>query len=83
MEAALGVRNNSVLVTPNRPLRYVYFMGQAERPTCRHCGAYLTWTLPQGGNGKCTFQCLNCDGPDPMKTEKTTGWLKGELRPPR
>jgi hypothetical protein len=74
---------NSVLVTPNRPPRYVYFMGQSERPTCPHCRAYLTWALPQGGNGKRTFQCLNCDGPDPMKTEKTTGWLKGELQPPK
>jgi len=32
--------------------------------------------------------CLECDGPDPMKTDnmktdKVMGWLKGELRPPK
>ena len=63
--------------------RQVYFMGQSERRICPHCGAYLTWALPQGGNTKRTFQCLNCDGPDPMKTERTSGWLKGELQPPK
>jgi hypothetical protein len=33
--------------------------------------------------GKRTFPCLDCDGPDPIKTDKVTGWLKGELRPPK
>jgi hypothetical protein len=47
-----------------------------------HCGAYLTLALPLGGTGKRTFQCLDCDGPDPLKTEKVVGWLNGELRPP-
>lgn len=27
-------------------------MGQAERPTCPACGAYLTLALPPGGKGK-------------------------------
>ncbi len=59
--------------------RQIYAMGQAERPTCSHCGAYLTSALPPGGKGKRTFQCFDCDGPDPLTTEKTMGWLKGEL----
>ena len=54
-------------------------MGQAERPTCPHCGGYLTIALPPGGKGKRTFQCFDCDGPDPLTTEETMGWLKGEL----
>jgi hypothetical protein len=35
--------------------------------------------LPPGGKGPRTFQCFDCDRPDPLKSEKTTGWLKGEL----
>jgi hypothetical protein len=58
-------------------------MGQAERPKCPGCGAYLILALPSGGKGKRTFQCFECDGPDPLKTDKVTGWLKsGELQPP-
>jgi hypothetical protein len=57
-----------------------YHMGQAERPTYPHCGAFLA--LPPGGERQRTFQCFECDGPDPLKTEKATGWLKGELQPP-
>jgi hypothetical protein len=60
-----------------------YHMGQAERPTCPGCGAFLILALPPGGNGPRTFQCLDCDRPDPMKTDSTTGWLKGELHPPK
>jgi hypothetical protein len=56
-------------------------MGQAERPTCPHCGAYLTLALPPGGKGKRTFQCFDCDRPDPLKSDEVIGWLKGELAP--
>ena len=35
--------------------------------------------LPPGGKGKRTLQCYDCDGPDPLKTDKATGWLKSEL----
>jgi len=58
-------------------------MGQAERPTCPHCGAFLILALPPGGKGQRTFQCFDCDGPDPLKTEMVTGWLKSELQPPK
>jgi len=60
-----------------------YRMGQAERPTCPHCGAFLLLALPLGGKGLRTFQCFECDGLDPLKTEKASGWLKGELHPPK
>jgi hypothetical protein len=39
--------------------------------------------LPHGGKGQRTFQCFDCDRPDPMKTEKAMGWLKSELQPPK
>ena len=58
-------------------------MGQAERPTCPNCGAHLILALPPGGDGPRTFQCFECDRPDPLKTEKAMGWVRGELHPPR
>jgi hypothetical protein len=58
-------------------------MGQAERPICPGCGAFLLLTLPPGGKGRRTFQCLDCDRPDPLKSETATGWLKSELHPPK
>jgi hypothetical protein len=58
-------------------------MGQAERPTCPRCGAFLILALPPDGKGPRTFQCFDCDGPDPLKTDKVLGWFKGELHPPK
>jgi hypothetical protein len=29
------------------------------------------------------FKCFECDGLDPLQTDKATGWLKGELQPPK
>ena len=60
-----------------------YRMGQAERPTCPHCGAFLILALPPEGDGQRTFQCFDCDRPDPLKSETVTGWLQSELRPPQ
>jgi hypothetical protein len=58
-------------------------MGQAERPTCPHCWALMILAPPRDGKGQPTFQCLECDSLDPLKTEKVTGWLEGELQPPK
>ena len=58
-------------------------MGEAERSTCPHCGAVLMLALPPGGNGQRTFQCLDCDRPDPLKMDEVIGWLNGELEPPK
>ena len=58
-------------------------MGQAERPTCPHCGAYMILAPSSDGKAQPMFQCLECDGLDPLKTDKVTGWLKGELQPPK
>jgi hypothetical protein len=50
----------------------------------RECpGAILILALPFGGEGQRTFQCFECDRPDPLKPDQVTGWLKGELQPPK
>jgi hypothetical protein len=54
-------------------------MGQAKRPTCPECGAFLILALPPGGKGPRTFQCFDCERPDPLKTDQVKGWLAGEL----
>jgi len=54
-------------------------MGQATRPTCPHCGVFLILALPPGGKGRRTFQCFDCEGPDPLKMDQVKGWLAGEL----
>ena len=58
-------------------------MGRAKRPTCPNCGADLFLALPPDGKGQRKPQCFDCDGPDPLKTEQATGWLKSELQPPK
>jgi hypothetical protein len=35
--------------------------------------------LQLGGKGPRTLQCLDCDRPDPLKSDQVTGWLNGEL----
>jgi len=54
-------------------------MGQAQRQTCPECGAFLVLALPRGGKGKRTMRCLDCERPDPLKTDQVKGWLAGEL----
>jgi hypothetical protein len=58
-------------------------MGQAEQLRCPKCGAHLMLALPPGVVGTRILRCLECDGPDPLKTDKVTGWLKSELQPPK
>jgi hypothetical protein len=63
--------------------RQICAMGQTDRPTCPQCGTKLTMALAPDGKGQRKPQCLDCDGPDPLKTTKVTGWLKSDLQPPR
>jgi hypothetical protein len=71
-----------------RSMRLILFDGRLNRrqnpshgprQTCPNCGADLILALPSGGKGLRTFQCFDCDRPDPMKTDEATGWLSGEL----
>jgi hypothetical protein len=43
----------------------------------------LILALPPGGKGLRKMQCLDCDRPDPLKSDTATGWLKSELQPPK
>jgi hypothetical protein len=58
-------------------------MGEAKKSTCPNCGAELILALPPGGKGQRTYQCFECDGPDPLKSGHASGWLKSELQPPK
>ena len=44
--------------------------------------AFLVLTLPPGAKGRRTFQCMDCDRPDPM-TSDGLRWLSSELKPPQ
>jgi hypothetical protein len=66
---------------PDRPQNYR--MGQAQRPACPECGAFLILALPPGGKGPRTLRCMDCEQPDPFKTDRAKGWLKSELQPPK
>ncbi|WP_298256902.1 hypothetical protein [Bradyrhizobium sp.] len=46
---------------------------------CPRCGRKMDAALPPGGNGKRTWRCFDCDRPDPLTSETTQAWLKGEL----
>ena len=54
-------------------------MGQIARPACLVCGA----TLPVRDKGQRTYLCFECKRLDSLKTDKLTGWLKGELQRPK
>jgi hypothetical protein len=38
----------------------------------------MTLELQPGGKTPRTFQCLNCERPDPLESD-ALGWLSGEL----
>jgi hypothetical protein len=57
-------------------------MAKADRPICPKCQSPMTLALPHGGKGRRALRCLECDGPDPLKSDNIAGWLKGELGSP-
>jgi hypothetical protein len=57
-------------------------MSQGKRQsknTCPKCGREMELALPPEGKGQRFFQCFNCDRLDPLKSDHSHGWLKGEL----
>ena len=48
---------------------------------CPKCGREMDLALPVGGDGKRTWQCFDCDRPDPLRSKTTQAWLRGELAP--
>jgi hypothetical protein len=54
-------------------------MTEADRPACPKCKSQMTLALQPGGRTPRTLQCLDCDRPDPLKSDNVSGWLNGEL----
>jgi CheY-like chemotaxis protein len=48
-------------------------------PICPKCKRLMKFALPPGGRGQRSYRCLECERPDPMKSEDTQGWFRGEL----
>ena len=46
-------------------------------PRCAFCHKPMKFMLVKGGGRK--FQCESCGQPDPLHSDETLGWLKGEL----
>jgi hypothetical protein len=51
-------------------------------PACQRCGRKMIPVAPSDGIEAATWQCLGCDCPDPLKSERVEGWVKSSLRPP-
>jgi hypothetical protein len=63
--------------------RQNYGMGKGRSQTCPTCGATMILALPADGKGKRIMQCVECDRPDPLKSDAAKGWLTSELQPPK
>jgi hypothetical protein len=48
-------------------------------PDCPKCRKPMKFLLVKTGGRK--FQCLDCQGDDPMKSSEVAKLLKGELKP--
>jgi hypothetical protein len=58
-------------------------MGQLDQSrTCPRCGEPMVLALPPGGKGLRKLQCLDCERPDPLKSDARR-WLSSELEPPQ
>jgi len=59
-------------------MRHLY-----QTKPCPHCGSLMVLALPPGGKGLRSLHCVECERPDPLKTDTASGWLQGELKPPQ
>ena len=51
----------------------------STRPLCSICEKPMTFALPFAGKGLRSWQCIDCERPDPLKSDRASGWLNGEL----
>jgi len=49
-------------------------------PTCPKCRKCMLFLLRKDIGGR-KFQCLDCEGDDPLKSNALK-WISGELKPP-
>lgn len=52
-----------------------------KKHLCQKCGREMDLALPPGGDGKRTWQCFDCERPDPLESPVAQKWLSGELGP--
>ena len=50
-----------------------------NRPICPECQRSMTLELQRGGKSPRTFQCLDCERPDPLKSSDALRWLSSDL----
>jgi hypothetical protein len=54
-------------------------VGQSRIKHCLICNKPMEFLLQPGGAGPHTFQCLDCEGKDPLQSESVKRWLESEL----
>ena len=52
-----------------------------KKRICANCGGEMEFALPPSGDGERSWQCFECDRPDPFRSPVSRGWLAGELAP--
>ena len=55
-------------------------MAQTERPVCPKCHKPMQFLLVKGKRDR-KFQCIDCEGDDPLYSPDVARLLTGELRP--
>jgi hypothetical protein len=50
---------------------------------CPKCGLPMALAVSPSGNGPRQYRCEQCEQPDPMRSAQASGWLQGELQPPK
>ena len=55
-------------------------MIRSERPVCPQCHKPMRSVIVEGKHDR-KFQCLDCEGEDPLYAPKIARLLAGELRP--
>jgi hypothetical protein len=59
-------------------------MREANRTgSCPRCGRAMMFALLPEASLPRGLQCIGCDKSDPLKSERVTGWLNGELGRPK
>ncbi|WP_291690190.1 hypothetical protein [Bradyrhizobium sp.] len=57
-------------------------MSASPHKLCPKCRKPMSFALPPGGKGTRAMRCMDCDGPDPLKSGDA-GWVNSSLKPPR
>jgi hypothetical protein len=56
---------------------------QIKYGRCPKCGERLELVPSLFGKETRRLRCENCEQPDPMKQGVASGWIRGELQPPK